>query len=103
MHIFETHLQATDERVAYAIDMSARKPVGGSVSSATGTYTPSTGTPVALTTAVSVSGDTVTATVIGGTDFTTLATVSAPAYLDVLMVLSNSEKVRARVPIVVPV
>ena len=90
---------AKDERIAHAFDLSARKPSGGSVSSATGTITNPSGTVASLNTTPTVSGDTVTATSIGGTDIT----VTGLHYLDVLVTLSNSEKVRGRVPLSVDV
>lgn len=103
MHTFPTEVQSTDERVDYAFDATNRKPSGGSVSSATATFTPSGGSRTALNTSVTVSGSTVTATVIGGTDFTATSTTSLPHYLDVLIIMSNSEKVRGRVPVLSPV
>jgi hypothetical protein len=99
MVVFDEELQSTDERVVHAFDLSSRKPVGGSVSSGTGTITKEGSAAVALNQSISISGDTGSATVIGGTDITS----TGSWYLDVLFTLSNGEKVRGRVPLRVDV
>lgn len=58
---------------------------------------------MALNTAVAVASDIVTATVIGGTDVTALTVAGEIWKLDILVVLSNGEKVRGRVPLRVDV
>ena len=99
MQVFDVETFAQDEKIAFALDMVARKPSGGSVSSATGTITNPTGDRAALSATPSVSGDVVTATVTGGTD----VVATGYHYLDLLVTLSNGEKPRYRVPLNVTV
>lgn len=98
MFVFPEQKQEGDERIDYVIDFAKRKPTGGSVSSGTAELEDPSGNRAALTTAVSVSGDDVTATVLASEIDET-----GDWYLDVLTTLSNSEVVRSRIPIKVTV
>ena len=100
MQYFPQQNQAIAEKIIYAIDASNRKPVGGSVSSATGTIRNGSAAAVALSAAITISTDTVNVTVIGGTDFNA---VGEEWVVDVLITLSNGEKPQGRIPLRVDV
>ena len=98
MVVFQERKHEGVERINYVINMVDRIPSGGSVSSGAGTLEDPDGNRATITTAVAVSGDLVTATVLASEIDET-----GDWKLDVDVTLSNSEVVRGRFPIKVTV